>query len=121
MKIFHTTHKTDSYYLYHWFYTGFAAGWDPCDLRWGYVGIAPYPEIPERYRIESKECATGQRKRKRTVIRMLDLFQPKNQIGFRIIGQNLTSLEALRFESFLRPEGHVFKKDNRIWNEVAGG
>ena len=121
MKSFHTIHKEAMYYVYHWFYTGNARDWNPKELKWGYVGVAPYPHLDERYRNESKECALGLRKRKRKVIEMYDLFKPKNKINFKIVGMNLTRKEALQIEQALRPEGYTTALDQRIWNEVAGG
>ena len=121
MRLFHTAERKDTYNVYHWFYKGWGKDWDPKDLKWGYVGIAPYELIPKRYQIEQKECKLGLRSRRRKVIQMLDKFQPQNLIGFRIIGINLKRNEALKIESSLRPEGHTCYNDRRIWNEVAGG
>jgi len=121
MKIFHTIEKMSTYNVYHWYYKGVGQGWNPKDIEWGYVGIAPYELIAERYRIESKECDLGLRPRRRKVIQMLNRFQLKGLIGLRIIGVNLTRKEALKIEASLRPEGHTSKADQRIWNEVAGG
>jgi len=121
MKLFHISHKEPTYYVYHWFYTGNAKGWNPKELKWGYVGIAPYPQVDERYRIESKECALGLRSRKRKVIEMYDLFKPKLKIDFKIVGMNITRKEALQIENVLRPEGYTSNLDGRIWNEIAGG
>jgi len=121
MELFHKEKKGPLYYVYHWFYTGKAVGWTSDELRWGYIGIAPYEEVPERYRIESKECELGLRPKKRKVIEMLDMFKPKNKIGFKIVGCNLKRNEALQIESALRPEGYTSSLDQRIWNEVAGG
>lgn len=121
MRLFHTIEKSSKYYVYHWFYKGPTKGWDPSELKWGYVGIAPYEMIKERYRIERKECALGLRKKKRKVIQMLDKYEPKGLIGLRIIGINLRRNEALQIERALRPEGYTSQLDGRIWNEVAGG
>lgn len=121
MKMFHTIEKMSTYNVYHWYYKGKADGWNPKDISWGYVGIAPYEVIAERYRIESKECDLGLRPRRRKVIQMLNKFQPKGLIGLRIIGINLQREEALKIENALRPEGHTCHSDQRIWNEVAGG
>jgi hypothetical protein len=121
MQMFHVANAGDKYFLYHWFYTGWAKDWNPRDLDWGYIGVAPYENVPERYRIESMECATGKRLKKRKVIEMLDKFRSQSKIGFRIIGQNLTRKEALRIEHMLRPDNWTSKVDRRVWNEVAGG
>ena len=121
MKIFHTIEKMSTYNVYHWYYKGKGKDWDPRDVDWGYIGIAPYELIEERYRIESKECDLGLRPRRRKVIQMLNKFQPKGLIGLRIIGVNLKRNEALKIEKALRPEGYTSKLDQRIWNEVAGG
>jgi len=121
MELFHKENRGPLYYVYHWFYTGKAVGWNSDELRWGYIGIAPYEQVPERYRIESKECELGLRPKRRKVIEMLDMFKPKNKIGFKIIGCNLKRNEALQIEAALRPKGHTSSLDQRIWNEVAGG
>lgn len=121
MKLFHTVEKSSQYYVYHWFYTGPAKDWDPTDLKWGYIGIAPYYMIEERYRIEMKECQLNLRPRKRKVIQMIEKFKPKNLIKHRVIGMNLKRNEALQIEAALRPNGYTNKFDQRIWNEVAGG
>jgi len=121
MRLFHTIEKMSTYNVYHWYYKGICQDWNPKDLKWGYVGIAPYEVIPERYRIEIKECDLSLRSRERKVIQMLKKFQPKSLIGFRIIGVNLSRNEALQIEKALRPEGHTCHQDQRIWNEVAGG
>jgi len=121
MKNFHIANKESSYYVYHWFYKGKTKDWIASEIRWGYIGIAPYQLIQERYQIELKECVTGSRPRKRKVIQMLEKFWPEELIGFKIIGCNLKRSEALQIESALRPVNHTFKFDRRIWNEVAGG
>lgn len=121
MKEFHTTNKTDEYCVYHWFYTGNTRGWNPSELQWGYIGIAPYEDVPERYRLEMEECKSGSRRKMRTVIKMLDNFQEKGKIGFRIISKGLTRKDALYLEGSLRPQGWVHATDRRIWNEIAGG
>jgi hypothetical protein len=121
MKNFHLSNKGDSYYVYHWFYKGRTRDWDASDLRWGYVGIAPYQLITERYKIELKECVMKLRPRKRKVIQMLERYWPEEKIGFRIVGGNLKRNEALQIEGALRPASQTSKFDRRIWNEVAGG
>lgn len=121
MKRFHIIEKMSTYNVYHLYYKGKGDNWNPKDIEWGYVGIAPYEVIMERYRIESQECAKGLRPRRRKVIQMLDLFRPKDLIGYRFIGVNLKKKEALQIEAALRPKGHTCYNDQRIWNEVAGG
>jgi len=121
MKEFHMSNVTNEYFVYHWFYTGMTRGWVPSELKWGYIGLAPYSTIPERYRIETLECKRGDRKRMRTVIKMLDQFQKQGKIGFRIIAEGLTRKDALYLEKALRPENWTHSVDRRVWNEVAGG
>ena len=121
MKEFHNNNKTDEYFLYHWHYIGKTVGWDPAELQWGYIGIAPYANIPERYRLEREECKSGSRKRMRTVIVMLNRFQDYGKLGFKIIAKGLTRKNALHLEGLLRPKDWVHETDRRIWNEVAGG
>ena len=121
MKVFHESHKGPHYYVYHWFYKGKSQGWNPSNLEWGYVGIAPYQSIQQRYKIELKECVMGARPRKRKVIQMLEKYWPQEKIGFKIVGCNLTRNEALKIEGSLRTKDQVVSVDRRIWNEKAGG
>ena len=121
MKEFHITNKTDTYRVYQWYYKGRTLNWNPKDLKWGGIGIAPYEDIPERYRLEILECKSGARKRMRTMVKMIDRYQGEGKIGFRIIARGLSREDALYMEAALRPPNWTHKTDRRIWNEVAGG
>ena len=124
MKEHHYSSKTDRYMVYHWYYTGAAKDWSPRSFRWGGVGVCPYSTLDQvrlRYEIEAWEVEEGFRQKERFMLKMINRFAYKNQLGLQLVAQDLSRSCALDMENFLRPEGYNNKHDQRIWNTVAGG
>lgn len=124
MREFHHKNKTNKFFVYHFFYTGYHGNsWNPRSVRWGGIGVAPYKtadHIFQRYLIEEEEHSKGLRSR-RHFLTMFTQNRNKKTLGLTLLGEGLTSSEAYDMENFLRPEGYNSVFDKRIWNTIAGG
>ena len=124
MQLFHTNNRMSEYVVYHIHFNGNRDDYDPRDVRWGYIGVAPYAgaaQVKERYMIEMREIDSGARKRERKVISAIRHYKPFNLISVKLVAQSLPRDAAMTLEHALRPRGHTYYTDQRIWNEVAGG
>jgi len=125
MKKFHFKYATNTFMVYHFFYTGHhnRFEWTPASLQFGGIGVCPYPSLKHinlRYLIEEWEVDQGLRPQ-RFFLRMFSMQRKKGTLGLKLVQSGLLQHEAYKIEELLRPEGYNNSYDRRIWNTKKGG